>query len=409
MTPSPAPGPKRRLAFLLATCLLLAACGDGGEPETRADEPPTVTVAEPVARTITEWDRFTGRLEAVDAVEVRARVSGYLQAVHFEEGALVDEGDLLYEIDPRPYQAVLEEAEAQVHRARVRLELAESELDRARRLYERRAISEEELDARSQEQKEAMAALAAAEAEVEAARLDVEFTRVRAPISGRISNTRVTRGNLIRGGSADSTLLTTLVSMDPIYFYFSADERAVLRYMRWIAAGERPSARERTTEAYLQLADEEGFPHRGLIDFVDNRIDDATGTLRVRAVFDNADHLLVPGMFGKITVPGRGPYEAVLIPPEAVGTDQAEQFVYVVDEDDVARRRVVELGPDAWGLRVVRRGVQPGERLVVEGIQRVTPDEAVTPEPTELEPDESDAPGPDSRPQHHPDRRSGRP
>lgn len=395
MTPFPAQLSTRRLPFLLsALLLLLVACDDGGEEET-SDAPPAVTVAEPVVRTITEWDRFTGRLEAMDAVEVRARVSGYLQEVHFEEGALVEEGDLLYVIDPRPYQAVLEEAKAQVTRARVRLELAESELDRARRLYERRAISEEELDARTQEQKEATAALEAAEAAVEASRLDVEFTRVRAPISGRISNTRVTRGNLIRGGSADSTLLTTLVSMDPIYFYFTADERAVLRYMRWIAAGTRTSARERTTEAFLQLADEEGFPHRGLIDFVDNRIDEATGTLRARAVFDNADHLLVPGMFGKITVPGRGPYEALLIPPEAVGTDQAEQFVYVVDEENVARRRVVELGPDAYGLRVARTGLERGERIVVEGIQRVTPGEEVTPEVTELdESKESDAPGP---------------
>lgn len=387
---------------LLATALV--GCGDDSQSgaQGQAAAPPTVSVAEPVVHQVTEWDEFTGRLAAVDAVDVRARVSGYLQSIHFEEGGQVEKGDLLFVVDPRPYVAELTEAEADVTGAKVRLELARSELDRAKRLFERRAISEEEFDARTQETKEAEAALAAAEAAVEAARLDVEFTEVRAPISGRISNARVTEGNLIRGGSADATVLTTLVSVDPIYFYFTADERAVLRDTRWTAAGDRPSTRERTTHAFLQLADEEGFPHEGLVDFVDNRIDEATGTLQVRAVFDNPEALLVPGMFGKLTLPGRGPYQAVLVPDEAIGTDQSQQFLYVVKEGtqadgtsgDIAERRTVRPGIKAYGLRVIESGLEAGERVVVRGIQRVRAGRPVTSDVEVLEADPAKAPGP---------------
>lgn len=398
---------RRTASFFLVSSLLasslgllLAGCGGDAPQDAHggAAAPPTVKVAEAVVHQVTEWDEFTGRLAAVDAVDVRARVSGYLQSIHFEEGGTVEKGDLLFVVDPRPYVAELTEAEAEVTRAQVRLELARSELDRAQRLFERRAISEEEYDTRTQEEKEAEAALAAAEASVEAARLDVEFTEVRAPISGRISNARVTEGNLIRGGSADATVLTTLVSIDPIYFYFTADERAVLRYTRWVASGDRPSTEERTTHAYLQLADEEGFPHEGLVDFVDNRIDEATGTLQVRAVFDNPEALLVPGMFGKLTLPGRGPYEAILVPDEAVATDQAQQFVYVVksgeDGGDVVERRTVRPGISAYGLRVVQDGLEPGERIVVSGIQRVQAGAPIAAETTELQIDPELAPGP---------------
>ena len=400
--PASAFATPRRACFLWLTATLMpwfAGCGapDPSAPAEGEAPPAAVTVAEPVVHQVTEWDEFTGRLAAVDAVEVRARVSGYLQSIHFEEGGMVEKGDLLYVIDPRPYVAELTEAEAEVTRAQVRLELARSELDRAQRLYERRAISEEEYDTRTQEEKEAEAALAAAEASVEAARLDVEFTKVRAPISGRISNARITEGNLIRGGSADATVLTTLVSIDPIYFYFTADERAVLRYTRWVASGDRPSTEERTTHAYLQLADEEGFPRQGLVDFVDNRIDEATGTLQVRAVFDNPEALLVPGMFGKLTVPGRGPYEAILVPDEAIATDQAQQFVYVVkpgDGGETVERRIVLPGISAYGLRVIREGLEPGERIVVRGIQRVRPGAPITAEAIELEIEAERAPGP---------------
>ena len=384
-----------RLALGLPALVWLIACGepDAGPGGAAGPPPPAVTVAEPVERSITEWDEYTGRLAAVSSVEVRARVSGYLQEVHFEEGAMVEQGDLLYVVDPRPYEATLAEAKAQLNRAQVRLELAQSELDRAKRLFERRAISEEELDVRTQEEKEATAGLEATKAAVEAAGLDVGFTRVRAPISGRISNTRVTPGNLIRGGAADATLLTTLVSMDPIYFYFSADEQSVLQYLRWIAAGTRPSARDHTTAVYLRLADEQDYSRRGVIDFVDNRIDLATSTLQVRAVFDNPGQMLLPGMFGKIRLPGRGPYDGLLIPAEAVGVDQADPFVYVVDEQNIARRRVVDLGPNAYGQRVVRDGLEPGDSVIIEGIQRVRPDAPVTPERVTLELDESDDSG----------------
>ena len=394
-----------RLGLSLSTLsltLLVASCGgDSSQEQARSSgPPPTVSVAEPVVHQVTEWEEFTGRLAAVDAVDVRARVSGYLQSAHFEEGGTVQKGDLLFVVDPRPYVALLTEAEAEVTSAKVRLELARSELNRAQRLFERRAISEEELDTRTQEEKEAEATLAAADAAVEAARLDVEFTKVRAPITGRISNVRVTEGTLIRGGSADATVLTTLVSVDPIYFYFTADERAVLRYMRWIAKGDRPSAREHTTQAFLELADEQGFPHVGLVDFVDNRIDEATGTLQVRAVFDNPEALLVPGMFGKLTLPGRGPFEALLVPDEAIGTDQAQQFVYVVATGDdgsaVAQRRTVQPGIKAYGLRVIESGLETGERIVVRGVQRVRAGQPVTAESMELEIDALRAPGPPS-------------
>ena len=377
--------PGLALAVLPLLSFLMLACGSEPGASSGAPPPPTVTVAQPLSREITDWDEFTGRLQAVDRVEVRARVSGYLQATHFREGAIVDKGDLLFVIDPRPYQATVTEAEAQVTRAEVRLDLAVNDRDRAERLYASHAISEEEFDARTQEKREAEAALEAAKAAVQAARLDLEFTHVKAPIRGRISRALVTEGNLIRGGSADSTLLTTLVSMDPIHFYFTADEQAVLRYIRLSEEGSRPTSRERQTPAVLQLADEQGFPHQGYVDFVDNRIDDATGTMQARALFPNPNHLLVPGMFGKIKIQGRGPYPALLIPDEAVVTDQAEQIVYVVEGENTVGRRAVVLGPRVGGLRVVRSGLEGTDRVVISGVQRVRPGAPVSPETTSLE------------------------
>ncbi len=378
------PSNSKRLSTWLLLVPMVAATGCGGSSdETRGAAPeaaaPAVDVAVPLERPVVEWDLFTGRLEAQEMVEVRARVSGSLQSVHFVDGATVAKGDLLFVIDPRPYQAVLSEVQAQVTRAEVRLELAENDLDRAERLVQRRAISEEEFDARTQEKREAEAALEAARAAVTAAQLDVDFTRVEAPIAGRIGEQRVNVGNLVRGGSADSTVLATIVSQDPIHFYFNADEQSVLRYMRLTRAGSRRSSREYPTPVELQLADEKDFPRRGTIDFVDNRFDEATGTMRARARFENPDDMLVPGMFAKARMRIRGPTTALLIPDEAIQRDQAQRFVYLLADGDVAERRSLEIGPRAYGLRVVRSGLEATDQVLVGGLARVRPGAPVAP------------------------------
>lgn len=377
--------PPNRWSF--AVPLLLAACGQP-PPQQPQQGPPAVTVASPAVVQMMDWDEYTGRLAAVDSVEVRARVNGWLQSVHFDDGAIVEQGDLLFVIDPRPYEAVHNQAKAEVTRARVRLELAGNDLARARRLFESRAISEEELDARTQEQKEATAALQAAEAAVAASALDVEFTRVRAPIRGRIGRELVTVGNLVSGGSAGSTLLTTIVSLDPIHVYFTADERAFLRYQRLAREGARPSSRDTANPVRIQLADEQGFPHEGRMDFVDNRVDEATGTMQGRAVVPNPDGVLTPGLFARVQLLGEGPYEAILVPDAAIGTDQAQRFVYLVGDDNVVRRRAVTPGRLVQNLRVVREGLSAGDRVVIEGLQRARPGSPVTPEEGRIEPPE---------------------
>lgn len=356
--------------------LLVAGCG-GNPPPAMA--PPQVTVAKPLLRTITDWDEYTGRLAAVESVEIRARVSGYLQSVHFQDGALVKRGDLLFVIDPRPYQAALDEARADLTRSRVRLELAVNDLDRARRLFASRAISEEELDARTKEKREADAALEAAQAAEKASALNLEFARIKAPISGRIGRKLVTVGNLVSSEGNDATLLTTLVSVDPIHVYFTADERAFLRYTRLAEQGIRPSSRNTANPVRLQLADEQGFPHEGVMDFVDNRVDETTGTMQGRAIFPNPDGDLTPGLFGRIQLLGEGPYEALVVPDQAIGTDQAQRLVYVVGDGDVVTPRPVTLGRSLGALRIVRTGLKPTDRVVINGIQKLRPGVAVTP------------------------------
>lgn len=358
--------------------LALAACGGEAKPPSKP-APPAVTVAKPLVKQVTDWDEYTGRLEAVDSVEVRARVSGYLQSVHFKDGAIVERGDLLFVIDPRPYQAALDQAVARADQADARLELARNDRVRAERLFESRAISEEEVDARIQTERAAVARLEAAHAAVDVAELDLDFTRVRAPITGRISRELVTEGNLISGGSAGSTLLTTIVSLDPIHVYFTADEHSVLRYMRLARSGARPSSRVTPNPVRLQLADEQGFPHRGHMDFVDNRMDGATGTMLGRAVVPNPDYMLVPGLFARVRLLGAGPYPALLIPDEAIGTDQAQKFVYVLGDDNVATRQEVQLAESHGGLRVIREGLKADDKVVVKGIQRASVGSPVSP------------------------------
>lgn len=390
----PVPQPCR----MLVLASLLWGCARSDAPPQQA-APPAVTVARPAVLRMIDWDEYTGRLAAVDSVEVRARVNGWIESVHFDEGSVVEKGDLLFVIDPRPYRAVLSEAEAELTRAQVRLQLAENDLGRAKRLFESRAISEEELDARTQEQREAVAALQAAGAAVERTRLDVEFTEVRAPIRGRIGRELVTEGNLVTGGSSGATLLTTIVSIDPVHVYFTADERAYLRYQRLAREGLRPSSRDEANPVRIQLADEQGFPHEGYMDFVDNRVDDATGTMQGRAVVPNPDGLLTPGLFARVQLLGEGPYEAIIVPGSAVGTDQAERFVFVVDEDGMVRRQTVELGRLIEGMRVIRKGLAPDDRVIIDGLQRARAGSPVKAELVEISPPEPEPGAPWMPPQ----------
>lgn len=359
-----------RLIGSLWLFVLLAACQ---QAQTALPPPPLpqVTVSQPVAREVVEWDEYTGRLEAVESVEVRARVNGYLQSIHFTDGAIVRKGTLLFVIDPRPYQEELYRATAAVEQAMARYERTQKDLVRAQVLVRSRAISQEELDTRSADRREAEEAVQVARAGVEAARLNVEFTQVMAPISGRISRQLVTEGNLINGGTSQATLLTTIVSLDPIYGYFDVDERSYLKYSRLWRDGTRSASREAKIPVNLGLADETGFPHRGHLDFLDNRLDPNTGTMTGRAIFPNPNLTLVPGLFARIRLPGSSRYEALLIPDETIGTDQTQRFAFVVNDQETVEYRKVELGPVIDGLRVIRSGLKREDWVIVNGVQRV--------------------------------------
>src|SRR5437899_4349179 len=364
-------GAPGRGTVALAIVLVLASCGSRPAP---TPPPPKVKVVQPVAREITEWDEYTARLDAVDSVEVRPRVSGYLQSIHFQDGAIVRKGDLLFPIDPRPYEAALRRAEADAELAKSRLALARKNFTRAADLLASHAISQEESDIRESNMRQAEASVEEAEAAVDAARLDVEFTHVSAPVSGRVGRKLVTEGNLINGGvGTQGTLLTTIVSLDPIYAYFEADEGSLLKYDRLARTGQRPSSRDYKNPVHVALADEEGFPHEGAMDFVDNQLDRGTGTIVGRAVLPNPDLSLIPGMFARLQLPGSGQYQAILLPDEAISSDQSQKFVYVVDGDSKAQYRTVKIGPLVDGLRVIREGVKPEEWVVVAGLQRTRP------------------------------------
>ncbi len=373
-------GNNRYLWTLLFTVSLLSACDQQSSQQSMDMPPPAVTVATPLVKDVTDWDEFTGRIYAVESVEVRPRVSGYLQSVNFVEGHIVKQGDLLYVIDPRPYQAILDQAHATVTRAKASVDLAENDLARAERLFQSRAISEEEVDTRKNQKREALASLEAAQAAVKEAQLDVEFTHIKAPITGRISRTRITAGNLVTGGDFESTLLTNIVSMDPVYVYFNADEQAVLHYTRMDLAGVRESSRTKKNPVLLKLADEDEYLHQGEVDFVDNQIDLATGTLRARAIVNNPDFLLVPGMFADVRLQGEGPYPALLIPDSAIGTDQTIRYVYVVNENNTVIRRPIKPGRLQDGLRVIRGGLEATDRIIINGIQRARDGMVVAPE-----------------------------
>ena len=343
--------------------LVFAACSKPVPPR-----PPTeVTVAPAVGKQITDWDEFTGHFESVDAVEIRPRVSGFVQRVAFTEGALVRRGDPLFYIDARPYQADASRAEAELARARTRAELAQGEHERAQRLVATQAISREELDARSSGRAEGDASIKAAEAALATAKLNLEWTVVRAPISGRVSRAAVTPGNLVQAGPPAATLLTTIVSLDPIYVYFDSDEQAYLKYVR--------TMRGRATRLPVSvgLTNETGFPHKGTLDFVDNRLDPGAGTIRLRALVPNPTQLFVPGLFARVRLEGTEQRAVTLIQDAAIGTDQDRKYVLILKPDSSVEYRPVMTGRLVDGLRVVNTGLAPGENVVVNGLMRVRP------------------------------------
>lgn len=368
-------------AVLLALTILNTSCGEEQKPQ--APPPPAVTVSNPLIREVTEWDEYVGRLESTDSVEVRARVDGYLQSIHFDEGEIVEKGQLLFVIDPRPFEAAFNGAIGELEQAKARLKLARNNLSRAKKLLESRAISQEEYDTRESEVEQAKASVQSAEASVEEARLDLEFTEVKAPITGRVSSEYVTEGNLINGGTG-GTLLTTIVSLDPIYCYFDIDERSLLNYMGAFGKTLRPGSGENTDKVLIGLSDEQGFPHTGNLDFIDNRVDPGTGTMTARAVFENTDYSLVPGLFARVLLQGSQKYEAIQIPEEAIGTDQSQKFVLTVNEENIVKYRRVVLGPVIDGLRVIREGLKPEDRVIVSGLQRARPESKVNPELKEI-------------------------
>ncbi len=357
--------------------LLVLGCGS---KQPAAPPPQAVTVAEVPEREITEWDEFTGRLEAVDAVEIRPRVSGYIKRVAFAEGKEVKKGEVLFEIDPRPYQADLARAEAQLEGARSAAALAASEVQRAGKLVDVQAISREEFDTRTSAEAQGDATVRGAEAAVQTARLNLEWTRVRSPIAGRVSNAQVTVGNLVQAGPPAGALLTTVVSLDPIYVYFEGDEQTYLKYAAMARGGSRPSSRDFKNPVQMGLANEDGlFPHQGYVDFVDNQLNPQTGTIRARAVFSNKDRLFTPGLFARIKLLGSAKHPATLVLDKAVGTDQDKKFVLALNPDSTVEYRSVEIGRLMDGMRIVTSGLKPGEQIVINGLQRIRPGMKVAP------------------------------
>lgn len=372
-------------AMMLAVMALLIFSGfeKKEEPKEIAQNTPQgipVEVASPNFEKITEWDEYTGRFEASNRVEVRARVSGFVESVSFQDGQSVNKGDVLFTIDQRPFKIALNQARASYGQALARLTIAQDNFDRVESLQESGAVSIEEYDSRKQALAGAKAALQLAQSSVDNAKLNLEFTKVKAPISGRVSRDLVNQGNLIDGGSSNSTLLTTIVATSPIHFYFKGSESDYLKYSRLAQNGERESSRSKANPVLLKLQDEEEYTHKAVMDFVDNEIDRSTGTIEGRATLDNKDGLIEPGMFGKARLLGSAEHEAILIPDEIIGTNQSVRFVYVLGENNTVTTKNVELGPlHTNGLRIVRTGLTPEDKLIVNNIQKIRPGVVVSP------------------------------
>lgn len=386
----------RRLAALLVLATLVASCGEqqkqGGGPP-----PPAVTVAKAIKRTVVDYDEYVGRFAAINSVEIRARVSGYLDKLHFKDGQVVKQGDLLFTIDKRPFQNTLDQARANLVQAQSNVAFTESDYTRGQQLVRDKTITDQTFEQRAQAFRNAKASVSANEAAVRQAELDMEFTELRAPMNGRIGDRRVSPGNLVTGGTGgNTTLLATIVSIDPIYFEFTFDEASYLRYERLSTAGQDVASRNAGVQVALKLIDESDFDHEGRMDFVDNVIDRSTGTIRGRAVIANSKEIFTPGMFARVRVPGTAPYEALLVPDAAIGTEQARRFVMVVDDQDTARPKYVTLGQVTKdGLRAIKDGIGPDDRIVVSGLMQARPGQKVKPEEQGAKP----TAGPDGAPQ----------
>lgn len=363
------PSPLRNALAAAVFAAVLAACGSQAA-EQGAPPPPAVGAAPVLVKQVAQWDEFTGRVEPVESVELRPRVSGYIDKVNYAEGQEVKKGDVLFTIDDRSYKAALASAQAALARARSQAELGRNEAARARKLADQQAISTETWEQRKAAADQAAADVLAAQAAVDTARLNLDWTRVRAPIDGRAGRAQVTAGNLVSAGDAAS-VLTTVVSQDKVFVYFDADEGTFLRYGQMARSGERPSERDGSLPVRIGLVGEDGYPHTGRVDFLDNQVARSTGTIRVRAVLDNAQRQFTPGLYARVQLLGSGEFKAVLVDDKAILTDQDRKYVFVVDKDGKAQRRDVELGRTAEGLRIVSEGLAAGDRVIIDGVQKV--------------------------------------
>jgi RND family efflux transporter MFP subunit len=355
----------------VAVLLILAGCNQS-QQQAGGPPPPAVTVAKPVQRTVVDQDEYVGRFVAVDSVEIRSRLSGYLSEIHFKDGQMVKQGDLLFTIDRRPFEIALEQMRANLAQARANLAFTEADLTRGQSLLTNKTITEQAYDQRTQAKAVAAASVAAQEAMVHSAELDLDqYSQLRSPIDGRIGDRRVAVGNLVTGGAgANTTLLATVVSVDPIRFEFTFDEQSYLRYVRYASASKDVAALNGNVPVTLELIDENDFKHTGKIDFVDNAINTSTGTIRGRAVFDNPDGIFTPGMFGRLRVPGSPPYTALLVPDAAIGSEQVRKYVLVVDDSGMVKQKYVTLGQLDGGLRVIKDGLDANDRVIVNGLMR---------------------------------------
>ncbi len=371
---------------MLGTVVLAACClniGCSKTPSTSAPGVSKVSVVVSEKKSTRDFDEFVGRTEATETVEVRSRVSGFIKSVEFKDGDRVKNGDLLFRIEPDAYEAIHQQSLSRIELWKAKRDLAQSKLARSKTLYDIKAISDEEYDEAVSAVKESEASIVAAEADARRTALDVKYTEVRAEIEGRIDRAYVTPGNMVTGGLGSGTLLSRIVKNSPIYAYVDIDERSLLRYLRQYTANQAAnisevrSLRDQNIPCYLQLGDEKGFPHVGTLDFIENRVDAATGTIRVRAIFENADGLLTGGLFVRLRVPVSEPYDAIMVPEQSIATDQGSKYVWVIDADKKPQRRVVELGNLRGEWRIVKSGVQAGEQVVFRGLQRVRPNVAV--------------------------------
>ena len=372
-------GLPRKTAAAMALIPMLASPVLAQAPPAAA--PPAVTVAKPVVKDVIEHDDYTGRFNAIDYVEVRARVTGYLQKINFQDGAFVRKGDVLFVIDQRPYQATLDQAKAAAASAQARVSFSQTDLERAQSLTKSGNITEQPADLRRQTAQTAQADLESAQANVKQAALNLDFTEVRAPVTGKIGQRLVTEGNIV---VADQTKLTTIVSLDPIYFSFTVDERSFLNYEHELNIGMGHKLGQTNPDVLIALTGEDKPTHKGVLDFVDNNVDDATGTVLLRATVENHDTTIKPGLFGVVNMPASERYKAVLIPDEAVATNQDKRIVYVIAEDGTASAREVRVGGKIDGYRIVRKGLDGSETIVISGLTRVRPGEKVTPERKDL-------------------------